>query len=78
MELHAVRALEAERLVRVRRRAREAHGAFGKIERVAVPLQGHEVGVEIAEDRIAEALVRQPDGQEADLGLGPRVDARAE
>ena len=79
MELHAVGArAEAERLVLVGGRAREAHGADRQVERVAVPLQREDVALEVAEHGVDPALVGQLDRQDPHLGLGARVDLRAE
>ena len=43
MELDAVRALEAEGLVRVGGRPGETDGTVRQVERVAVPLEGDEI-----------------------------------
>ncbi len=78
MELHAVCTLEAEGLIRVGGRACESNGAVGKVERVAVPLQRHELVGCFAEDGIRAGLAGQTDGQQPDLGLGAGVDPGSE
>jgi len=78
MELHAVRVLEAERLVLVRARTSERHRALGQLEGVAVPLQRRERLRQRPEDGVAPSLVRQLHRQHTDLRPLPGVDARAE
>ena len=79
VELHAVGALsDPEGLVRIRGRRREQRGAFGELERVAVPLERRAGPGEAREDRVVAGRIRREDRQDADLRDAAGGDARAE
>jgi len=78
VELHAIRAIEAERLICVGRRARQADCSVREIEGIPVPLEGHEFVRRLAEHGIGASLARHAHRQQSDLGLRPRIHARSE
>src|SRR5690348_426581 len=78
MELHRPGALSDPKGLRLDRRVREQHGAVGNPEAVGVSEERLEAWRQHAQDRIAQALVGQPDLVEARLLPAEQGDRAAE